>query len=231
MRRDSSTPSAFPWPFSLPPSAFLLIAQLLLLVLYAIYDRTTGQHAVINAINVVILVLVVWVINHSPSSTWLNWVLTIPAVGLAVLSIFIQNELASTLSSLFEALLYLYAVVSQIIYMLSDETVTRDELFAIGATFTLLGWSFAHAYLVCQAWVPGSFISSVVVDRPLTFIELLSLSFTNLTATGLSDILPGSAWARVLILLEQSVGVGYVAIVVSRLVGLLGQKRKKKIDA
>lgn len=228
MRRNSSPPSAFPWPFSLPPSAFLLIAQLLLLVLYAIYDRTTGQHAVINAINVVILVLVVWVINHSPSSTWLNWVLTIPAVALAVVSIFLQNELVSTLSSLFEAMLYLYAVVSQIIYMLGDENVTRDELFAIGATFTLLGWGFAHAYLVCQSWVPGSFISSVIVGRPLTFVELLSLSFTNLTATGLSDILPGSAWARVLIMLEQSIGVGYVAIVVSRLVGLLGQKRRQK---
>lgn len=228
MRRNSSPPSAFPWPFSLPPSAFLLIAQLLLLVLYAIYDRTTGQHAVINAINVVILVLVVWVINHSPSSTWLNWVLTIPAVALAVVSIFLQNELVSTLSSLFEAMLYLYAVVSQIIYMLGDENVTRDELFAIGATFTLLGWGFAHAYLVCQSWVPGSFISSVIVGRPPTFVELLSLSFTNLTATGLSDILPGSAWARVLIMLEQSIGVGYVAIVVSRLVGLLGQKRRQK---
>lgn len=231
MSKNPLSLKTFAWPFILPPSAFLLIAQLLLLILYALFDGSSGQHSFINAINVFVLVLVVWVINHSPSSTWLNWVLTIPAVILAVLSVLLQNTLVSTLSSLFEALLFLYAVVSQIIYMLSDDNVTRDELFSIGATFTLLGWSFAHAYLVCQAWAPGSFVSSVVVDRPLRFIELLSLSFTNLTATGLSDILPGTAWARVLIILEQSIGVGYVAIVVSRLVGLLAQRRGRKMES
>jgi hypothetical protein len=51
-------------------------------------------------------------------------------------------------------------------------------------------------------------------------IELLFLSFTNLSATGMGDILPISAPARVIAMLEQFSGVGYVTIVVSRLVGL-----------
>jgi hypothetical protein len=104
--------------------------------------------------------------------------------------------------------------------MLHDHRVTTDELFAAGATFTLLGWGFAYAYYVCQAWVPNSFIGAVEPERPRQWVELLFLSFTNLSATGLGDILPVSATARVLAILEQCAGVGYITIAVSRLIGL-----------
>jgi hypothetical protein len=98
--------------------------------------------------------------------------------------------------------------------------VTSDELFAAGATFTLLAWAFAYLYLVCQFWYPGSFTGAVEPERPRTWVELLFLSVTNLSATGLGDVLPLSAPARVLAILEQFCGVGYVAVVVSRLIGL-----------
>jgi hypothetical protein len=45
--------------------------------------------------------------------------------------------------------------------MFGDQTVSNDELFCAGATFTLLAWAFAYAYLVCQAVYPGSFTAAV----------------------------------------------------------------------
>jgi len=94
------------------------------------------------------------------------------------------------------------------------------QLFAAGATFTLLAWGFAFAYLVCQTWSPGSFTGITDPSQPRTFLERLFLSFTNLSATGLSDILPVTAPARVLVMLEQFSGIGYIAVVVSRLIGM-----------
>ena len=44
---------------------------------------------------------------------------------------------------------------------------------------------------------------------------------TNLTAAGLGDILPIKPFGRSLVMFEQMVGVAYVALVVSRLVGLM----------
>ena len=129
---------------------------------------------------------------------------------------------------LFRSILYFYAAGSMIVYMLNDTSVTTDELFAAGATFTLLAWGFAYSYLVCQALVPDSFINGAHPGQPLTFIELLFLSFTNLSATGLGDILPVSAPARVIAMLEQFSGVGYIAIVVSRLIGLTTNFQKKR---
>jgi hypothetical protein len=55
------------------------------------------------------------------------------------------------------ALFYFYATGSLIAYMLEDEFASADELFAAGATFTLLAWAFAYVYLVCQILLPGSF--------------------------------------------------------------------------
>ena len=51
-------------------------------------------------------------------------------------------------------------------------------------------------------------------------MELLFLSFTTLSGVGIGDILPLSSPARVLVMLEMFTGVGYLAAVVGRLIGL-----------
>jgi hypothetical protein len=147
------------------------------------------------------------------------WLLAIPAMLLTVIAVAFGNDALLPYSALLEAALYFYAAASLISYMLHDHKVTADELFAAAATFTLLAWGFAYAYYVCQAWYPGSF-TGFEPGRPRTWMELLFYSFSNLSATGLGDVLPVSAPARVLTMLEQFAGVGYIATVVSRLIGL-----------
>jgi hypothetical protein len=210
------------------PSAFLLAAQLVSLVLYAVFEGSNRGRAILGAFGVLILLLVVWVIRRSPAVNWVAWMLVIPAVVLALISVLILNTTLLGWSSLFETALYFYAAGSMVAYMMEDYRVTTDELFAAGATFTLLAWGFAYAYLACQIWLPGSFASSLNPGRPSTFLELLSLSFTNLTAPGLGDILPVTPFARVLVMIEQSAGIGYVAVVVSRLIGMTLVQQKEK---
>jgi len=124
-------------------------------------------------------------------------------------------------SSAVEAALYFYAASALIRYMLADHEITRDELFAVGATFTLVAWAFAYSYTVCQAIEPGSFTAAVDPNGDRSWMELLFLSVTTLSSTGLSDVVPIKAFARGLVMLEQLAGIAYVAMVVSRLVGLL----------
>ena len=202
------------------PSAFLLAAQLLSLVLYPLFDEMRGGRVLFGALGVVVLMLAVWVVNRSPAKVWVAWLLAAPALALSVLSVLLGHDTLLVVSSALEALVYLYAAGSLIAYMLGDHRVTADELFAAGATFTLLAWGFAYAYFVCQAWYPGSFTGALRPGEPRTWLELLFLSFTTLSATGLGDILPLSSPARVLVMLEQFAGVAYIAVVVSRLVGL-----------
>jgi hypothetical protein len=105
--------------------------------------------------------------------------------------------------------------------MLADHVITRDELFAVGATFTLVAWAFAYTYTVCQAIEPGSFTAAVDPQQQRSWMELLFLSFTTLSSTGLGDVIPVKPFARSLVMIEQLAGLAYVAMVVSRLVGLM----------
>ncbi|MFC0629178.1 ion channel [Kribbella deserti] len=56
-------------------------------------------------------------------------------------------------------------------------------------------------------------------------MELLFLSFTTLSSTWLSDVVPVSPYGRSVVMLEQLAGLGYVAMVVSRLVCLTLTRR------
>ena len=123
-------------------------------------------------------------------------------------------------SSALEAILYFYAAGALIAYMLADHVITRDELYAIGATFTLLAWAFAYTFTVVQAVDPGSFTAAANPEADRTWIELLFLSFTTMTSVGLSDITPVEPFARSVVMIAQLVGLGYVVLLVSRLVGL-----------
>lgn len=210
------------------PSAFLLAAQFLSLILYAAYDGSSSGRALLTAFGVVILTLVVWVINRSPGINWIAWVLVAPAIVLSLLSIIVLDPRVIIGASLLEATLYFYAAGSMVAYMMEDYRVTTDELFAAGATYTLLAWGFAFSYLACQTWFPGSFSGVSEPSQPRTFLELLFMSFTNLSATGLSDILPVTPPARVLVMLEQFAGVGYIAVVVSRLIGMTLVQQQEK---
>jgi len=201
------------------PSAFLLAAQLLSLLVYPLMDNSVGGRLLFGAVALVVVPLAVWVVNRSSFVNTVAWLLAIPAMLLTVVGVVFEHDALLPLSAMLEAALYFYAAASLISYMLHDHKVTSDELFAAAATFTLLAWGFAYVYFVCQAWYPGSF-TGFEPERQRTWMELLFYSFTNLSAVGLGDVLPVSAPARVLTMLEQFAGVGYIATVVSRLIGL-----------
>ena len=202
------------------PSAFLLAAQLLSLMLYPAMDSSDTGRLLFGAVGVVVLALALWVVNRSPSVNWIAWLLAVPAVALTVGSVVFRQSEWVVLSALFESVLYFYVAGSLISYMLHDHEVSADELFAAGATFTLLAWAFAYAYFVCQDWYPDSFIGITEPGAPRSWMELLFLSFTTLSGVGIGDILPLRPQARALVMLEEFAGVGYIAAIVSRLIGL-----------
>jgi hypothetical protein len=202
------------------PSALLLAAQLAGLLLYPFMVGSAGR-ALFSALGIALLGLVLLAIRSSPAFTWIGVTLAVPATVLLVIQAITDSDDLLPYSSAFEAVLYFYAAGALIAYMLADHEITRDELFAVGATFTLVAWGFAYAYTVNQAIEPGSFTAAVNPAADRTWIELLFLSFTTLSSTGIGDVVPVKPFARSLVMVEQIAGVAYIAMVVSRLVGLL----------
>jgi len=202
------------------PSAVLLAVQLAGVLLYPFMEGAGTGQALFAVFGIVVLGLVVLAVRASPALTWVGLVLGIPATVLLLIQAFGHHEALLPYSSALEAILYFYAAYALIAYMLADHEITRDELFAVGATFTLVAWGFAHTYVVWQAIEPHSFVAAIDPQGDRSWMELLFLSFTTLSSTGLSDVVPVNAFARSICMIEQIAGVAYIAVVVSRLVAL-----------
>ena len=207
------------------PSALLLAAQLIAVLLYPFLEDSDGGRAIFSVLGIAILGLVLLAVRSSPAHTWVGVLLGVPASVLLLIQAISSDDALLPYSSALEAVLYFYAAGALIAYMLEDHVVTRDELFAVGATFTLVAWAFAYSFIVCQAIEPDSFTAAVAAGDDRSWMELLFLSFTTLSSTGLSDVVPIKAFARGLVMIEQLAGVAYLAMVVSRLVGLLVVRR------
>jgi hypothetical protein len=202
------------------PSAVLLAAQLAAILIYPFLEEGAVGRSIFSVFGIAILGLVVLAVRSSKALTWVSVLLALPATVLLLIQAVTGDDALLPYSSAFEAALYFYAGGALLFYMLEDHEITRDELYAVGATFTLVAWAFAYTYVVCQAIEPQSFTASVDPLDARTWMELLFLSFTTLTSTGLSDVVPVKPFARSLVMIEQLAGLGYVAMVVSRLVGL-----------
>jgi hypothetical protein len=209
------------------PSSLLLSAQLLAIVLYPFMQDSEAGRVVYVVFGNMVLALALWVVNRNPFVNWVGWILAVPAVVLSVAGHLGGSTSLLAVSHGLEALLYFYAAVGLIFYMLGDQSVTVDELVAAGATFTLLAWSFAFAFSVCQALAPGSFTASQNTEDARSWLELLFLSFATLSGVGLSDIIPVRSFARSLVMLEMFCGVMYLAVVVSRLIALATLRAKE----
>jgi len=199
----------------------LFAAQLSAVLLYPFMKDSGAGRALFSVFGIAILGLVVLTVRRSPGLTWVSVLLGLPATVLLLTQAITNSDALLPYSSALEAALYFYAAGTLIAYMLADHVITKDELFAVGATFTLVAWAFAFVYTVYQAIEPASFTAAVDPDGDRSWMELLFLSFTTLSSTGLSDVVPVKPFARGLAMLEMLAGLGYVAMVVSRLVGLL----------
>ena len=206
------------------PSAVLLAVQLAGVLLYPFMVGSAGR-ALFSVFGIMVLGLVLLAVRSTPALTWIGVMLGVPATVLLLIQAVTRSDALLPYSSAFEAVLYFYAAGALIFYMLADHRITRDELFAVGATFTLGAWGFAYTYVVWQAVEPHSFTAAIDPTGERSWMELLFLSFTTLTSTGLSDIVPVQDFARSLVMIEQLAGLAYIAIVVSRLVALTVPRR------
>ena len=201
------------------PSASLLAVQLLGILLYPLMEASPGGRALFGVFGLVVLGAALWVVRRSPWLTWVGSLLAFPVVIFSITSaVSPRPEILVWLAAL-EAVFYFYATGSLIAYMWQDSVATTDELFAAGATFTLLAWAFAYVFVVYQGLSPGSFGTGDGAAAR-TWMELLFLSIAVLSSVGLSDIMPVTPMARGLVMLEAFAGVMYIAFVVSRLISM-----------
>lgn len=210
------------------PSGVLLAVQLISLLVYPFLDDTPPSRVLFGLTGVIVLVIAVFTVYRTPSLTWVSAVLGGPLLVLTVLeAIWPADPVITVSSAALHVAFYGYTTASLLRYMFHDDTVTTDEVYATGATFTVVAWGFAYLYQGVQVIWPGSFSAAVDSDQPRSWIELLFLSVTTLTSTGLSDIVPIEPHARSFVMIEQIAGMLYLALVVARISAITARRLRR----
>jgi hypothetical protein len=202
------------------PSALLLSVQLVGILVYPFLEGAESGRIAFGAFGIAVLIATTRMVRTTPGLNRVTLGLAVPAILLQVAQAFQPQPLMLAISAALEAAFYFYAAASLIAYMLADRHATTDELFAAGATFTLLAWAFTWVFVFVQALQPGTFAAAVQPEAARSWTELMYLSFALLSSTGIGDVIPLTPIARAITAIEMFVGVMYLAAVVSRLIGL-----------
>jgi hypothetical protein len=117
-------------------------------------------------------------------------------------------------------------------HVLSFGPLYADRVHAALSVYILLAFAWAGAYATIEIVSPGSFAiphaaGAAPDDGAPLLADMMHLSIATLTSTGFGDITPVAPFARSFSQLEQLTGVFYIAVLISRLIGLYPMEERK----
>ena len=117
--------------------------------------------------------------------------------------------------------------IALLCYVLDRRPITTDKVFGAVAAYILIAMSFASLFGFLQVFQADAFTAAIAhgLDGKLNWPDLMYFSFTVLTSTGFGEITPATPMARSLIVIEQVLGVMYVAFLIARLANLYGSPK------
>ena len=201
------------YPFVLDLDAGALIANLLMMVLLISAVLAVGGHRWLLTILLVIPALAGPWLDRYASGLVPSWIIT----GTHV--VFVG-----------------YVIVQLLRFILRATRVNSEVMCAGISGYLMLGIMWTPAFLMVSQLSPGSFSSvHLAANQPLGRFDALYFSFVSLTCLGCNDITAVSNVARMLLMVESTTGVLYLAVLMARLVALhsssINSSADKKTEA
>ena len=209
---------------------------------YAAKRRQPSVRAVRDAVMMQVL-MVVWVANRKvyggallvmavrlvtsvPERTGI-WLLATPTLLLLLASYYFDRPAVVLANFAMLVVFYAFVISRLFAYVFRDEFATVDDLFAATCIYVLMAMLFACVYASLELLAPGSFAvpAAYGTNGAASYWDLLYFSFTVLTSTGFGDSHPLARQARAVAVIQQVVGVMYVAILIARLTGMTRLRR------
>lgn len=200
---------------------WLFHALLGVLILYPYVETfAEKQHPyTLTVLNSAIIITIVYTISF-------NWIQFLFACALAAPTLVLywlpDTPNLELLSCAFTILIYSYTILLILPYLLHADEVESEEIYGSAALYILLGLTWANLYQAIEILYPSSFHipAQYNVDLVVNWSDLLFFSFTTLTTLGYGDIAPVTSQARSLAILEAITGVIFLAVIISRAIGL-----------
>jgi len=202
---------------------FLLLFLFLLgsLIYYPYAGDAGVGYYVFRLLGFVIILLSVYAVSFRRSLVLFALVLSIPAM---VERSQILKTHAGVLPALNIALSFAFDVFIVVVIfrrVFANEKPNAETVFGALCIYLLVGFSFSSIYSLIAAVQPHAFYLNPTTNiRTVpTRFDFIYYSFGSMTALGASGITPISDQARSVSIIEALVGVLYLAVLISRLMG------------
>ena len=216
-------------PWWRQPSFSMVLILAISLALYPFADLARWLHQLVQLIDIIAVLMVVRMLRHSPVIFQSGWIIAIPLMALQIAFLLMPKSAGVAISlHILQIVFHGYAAIALMSYVLRDDVITLDELFALASVYVLLAIMWASAYAVVQSLDANAIFINATNNAKgyLSFADLVYFSIATLTSTGYGEITPVSAAARALSMLQQWFGVMFVAIVIARLTSLYRPVRR-----
>ncbi len=196
---------------------YLLLSLLLSMLLYPFFEKGIKSRFLLNLAFSLILIAGLYTLRTSKKSFYFG-------VALATLNMVANlflfsggNPYADAVYRVSAIMFYAFIVHSLLKYILASNQIDNDVLYGAVCVYLLIGIMWGVLYYLLETVSPGSFQINQNSEGTLQ-THMLYFSFVTLTTTGYGDIVPLTAMAHSLSVLESVTGVMYIAIMISRLI-------------
>lgn len=210
------------------PCVQLLLSQLVLILAFPWLEKTVAGTLTLQVLHLAVIVMVVRTVAHTPGRQAVALTLAIAVVVIEVVYFFSGLADFGAWGLVALGIFQAYAAWCLLQYVMIDDVATTDELFAAASIYVLLAMAFACVFSVLEHFAPGSFFINPAnnADGVVNWWDLVYFSFTTLTSVGFGEITPVTSHARSLVMVEQVVGVLFVALLIARLTGIYGRRAR-----
>jgi len=208
---------------------YLFMSILALVVVAPFLTETLHGRVLVQATEVLVLIASVAAVGRTTIPFVVALLLGIAAFGFqsGITFGYGDPEMVRMGSDVFHGVFYLVAIIYLLRYVFSPDVMTDDKLFGAASVYLMVAIMFTYAYMIVQIVNPAGF-GSRAGEPPRTFFDLLYMSFGVLTSNGPGEVMPVGAKVRSVVILEQVVGVLYVAILIARLAGIYPPRRARE---
>ena len=199
-----------------------LVALILVVIANPFLAGLHRSDVIVSLSMTLVLISAVLAVGGRGRLLMLTTLLVLPALG-AEWADHYQPGLVPAWESTAVWLLFIGFVIAQLLrFILHAARVDADVLSAGISAYLLLGLLWAAAYLLLARLRPDSFslVHRASEAGPMDQFDALYFSFVTLSCLGCSDIVPVSRVARMLMMVEATTGVLYLAVMIARLVAL-----------
>lgn len=201
---------------------YVFLCQVLLLVLFPYLERPGLPLVLFRLLGAAAFVSGVYAVSARRAQWIIALALAIPAGALNTVLAFRPEMPIAVPTLIFTILFLVFTLVSLLRAVIRSERVTSDTIYGALSVYLLMAIAWGAAYLLLETLQPGA-ISMDATRHPnhtMDWSDCVFYSFVTLTSVGYGDIVPLSAQARSLSILEAVSCMMYVAVLIARLVGL-----------